>query len=962
MSSMSPDLTVTADANVAPFEKGIERAQSATQRWETSLSQLEADMMALEKSMDDHATAAIARQHDAMDKTGKAMFTFGLIGAAAFALSANEAIKWEAAWAGVSKTVDGNAEQMGVLEEQLRGLTAVLPASHEEIAAVAEAAGQLGVAREDIASFTETAINLGETTDLAAEEAATSLAQLMNIMQSAPETISQLGSTIVELGNNGASTESQITAMALRVAGAGQMVGATEADVLALSSAMANLGIQAELGGGAIQRSFITINSAVSEGGDKMAGFARMADMSGQEFAAAWREDPIAAFDALIGGMGRVQAGGGDLAAELGKLGIEGTQNLQVMLRLAGAGDTLTEALSQARGEWQDNNALVEEAAKRYETTEAKIQMARNQLREASIDIGSALLPAILALVETGTNLLRFWQDLPGPIKGTITVLALATTGVALFGGAALIAIPKIAAFKAAVAGLEAGALKTAGTRLMGLGSILGGPWGIALAAGVTALGFFAAKQGDAAREVDALKATLDEQTGALSENSRQWAIKKLSEEGVLDTAKDLGLDLAAVTDAALGNEEALAGVNAELDKFRYGSLPEGMDYETWNRFGLAAEDVSDALSDTNGTVAESRRQFELESEALGGAERAAGGAAEGQDALTGSLEDGAGAAAELTEEVKTLGEELSELSGDYLNNREAGRAVRDSLREIRKATRDYVEEHGNLKGAFKKGTASGDEFAGMLDGLAQDYLRQIETTERLTGSEQAVRREYRQSRAALMEVAQQLGMTRDQARRYVDTVLGVPGDVNTHFTTPGLTEAISQAASYRGSLNNIPSSIKTTIFQEMQVVSTPRKKENGGIVTAYDSGGFSFGRGTAVARESRIARGGENILWAEPSTGWEAYISGKPGQESRNRDIWAEAGRRLGVTASGGTHTIERIIERPAGGTMQLIGPVTLSVGGKQIRGMMRGEAVAVADQRDAATGQRDRMDGWGR
>ena len=96
-----------------------------------------------------------------------------------FGLAANEALKWESAWAGVTKTTSGTTEGMGVLEDQLRALALVLPATHGEIAEVAEQAGQLGVAREDLAAFTKTAIDLGETTDLAAADAATSIAQLM---------------------------------------------------------------------------------------------------------------------------------------------------------------------------------------------------------------------------------------------------------------------------------------------------------------------------------------------------------------------------------------------------------------------------------------------------------------------------------------------------------------------------------------------------------------------------------------------------------------------------------------------------------------------------------------------------------------------------------------------------------------------------------------------------------------
>lgn len=975
MSSMSPDLNVTVDANVQPYEKGIERARQATFRYETAIRSVEADILALEKAIDDHATAALHRQHDAMDKTGKAVFIFGAAVATGLGLAVNEAIQWESAWAGVTKTVDGSAPQMAALEEQLRGLTLILPATHEEIAAVAAAAGQLGVAREDIAGFTRTAIDLGETTDLAAEQAATSLAQLMNIMRTAPADVDRLGSTLVELGNSGASTESQILATALRVAGAGQMVGATESDVLALSSAMADLGIQSELGGGAIQRTFITINSAVAEGGEQLGAFAELAGMTSDRFAEAWANDPVAAFDALIQGMGRVQAGGGDLASVLASLEITGTQNLQVLLRMAGAGDLLTESLARASGEWAESNALLEEAAERYETTEGQIELARNQLRDAAIDIGGTLVPAVAAVVGTGADLIQFWRDLPGPVKSATTVLATAAAAVALFSGATLIAIPRIAAFNAALAGLEAGALKTAGTRLAAMGSMLAGPWGIALLAGITAVGIFGAKQGAAARQIDAVKATLDDQTGMLTANSRAWAVNFLADEGMLVRAKELGVELGLVTDAALGNADALstlAAMQGELEA-SLEAASEASDGDTQAKLEATQADsqrlqsltrLIKVLTDTNGVVADARQEWELEREAMGEASDASDRAAGAQKGLTGAWQGGADAAGELGEEVKTLGEDLDELSGAYLDNRSAGRAIRDQLREIRRATAEYRDEHGSLVGAFARGTESGDGFASMLDSLAQDYQKQITATENLNGSQAAVMGTYRRSRAALMEVAQQLGMTREQAARYVEEVLGTPAMVRTRFEAENLQKNTTDTRAYRDAINSIPQTISTIFFRKTVETTTKQplnEQENGGIVTAYAEGGFSFGGRRSVAREPMIARGGANILWAEPSTGWEAYISGKPGMENRNRDVWAEAGRRLGLTANGGTQVVERTVVVK----QMLPDRLTLDVDGRAMTAYVRGHARDVTgleiDRREAGRGLRGRMSGWG-
>ena len=75
-----------------------------------------------------------------------------------------------------------------------------MPTSANEIAAVAEAAGQLGIKTPDVAEFTKVMVMLGDTTNMSATEAATQLARLANITGMSASEYSNLGSTIVDLG------------------------------------------------------------------------------------------------------------------------------------------------------------------------------------------------------------------------------------------------------------------------------------------------------------------------------------------------------------------------------------------------------------------------------------------------------------------------------------------------------------------------------------------------------------------------------------------------------------------------------------------------------------------------------------------------------------------------------------------------------------------------------------------
>jgi TP901 family phage tail tape measure protein len=110
-------------------------------------------------------------------------------------------------------------------------------------------------------------IDLGNTTNLSADEVATSLAQLMNVMGTSAGDVERLGSALVDLGNKGASTERDIVQMAQRIAAAGASVGLSEQDVLGFASALSSVGVEAEAGGTAISASFKQIDSAVRAGG-----------------------------------------------------------------------------------------------------------------------------------------------------------------------------------------------------------------------------------------------------------------------------------------------------------------------------------------------------------------------------------------------------------------------------------------------------------------------------------------------------------------------------------------------------------------------------------------------------------------------------------------------------------------------------------------------------------------------
>lgn len=366
--------------------------------------------------------------------------------------SVKAAVEFESSFAGIAKTVDGVSDEFGNLTQfgqemaqQMRDLATTIPVNVNEFNRLGEAAGALGIPKAEIADFARVMALLGETTNVASEEAASSIAKIQNIFQAAGKDTDRFASTLVALGNEGASTEAEILSLSNRIASAGNAIGLTQGEVLGFSSAIANVGIEAEAGGSAISRTFIDLASAVSGGGEALDKFAKVAGMSSEAFARAFRDDAASAVTSFIEGLGRIDAAGGDLIGTIEGLGITEIRQGNLLRSLALSGDNLTKSLTLQAKAWQDNSALTAEAEKRFATTAAQVELLWNKVRDVGITIGQALLPAVKSVVgaldsamPVIASVANAFGRLPGPVQATaigIGLLAAAIGPMVLLAG-----------------------------------------------------------------------------------------------------------------------------------------------------------------------------------------------------------------------------------------------------------------------------------------------------------------------------------------------------------------------------------------------------------------------------------------------------------------------------------------------------------------------------------------------
>jgi TP901 family phage tail tape measure protein len=312
--------------------------------------------------------------------------------------SAKFAIDFEDSFAGVKKTVDATPEQLAKIKQGIIDLSTTgidgrgaIPQTTTELNELAAAGGQLGISQENIVDFTEVMAQMGSATNLVGEEGAATLARFQNVMGVGQNEIRNIGSAIVDLGNHSATTESEIAEMALRMGKYGSSVRMSAADVLGYSAALSSLGIEAQMGGSAIGRTWLSIETAVASGGEGLTKFAKYSGKSAEEFKEQWNTDSSGAFNGLLKGLQSAE----NLTVALDDLGINNTQDIQAMMALVNGYDLVTESVNRSNTAYQENTALQEEFNAKNETTASKLANTKNNIIEAARSIGETMLPSI---------------------------------------------------------------------------------------------------------------------------------------------------------------------------------------------------------------------------------------------------------------------------------------------------------------------------------------------------------------------------------------------------------------------------------------------------------------------------------------------------------------------------------------------------------------------------------------
>lgn len=221
------------------------------------------------------------------------------------------------------------------------------------------------------------------------------------------------------------------------------------------------------------------------------------------------------------------------------------------------AGDALDSLAAGMQGRFEGASAGVKNT---MEGAFDRVKAAWRDLSASMVEpaVGQSGGGFLVDLTNGAADFLRGIDKLPAGVKNAAGALGGVTGAAALAAGAFALAVPKIyesvTAFKALTATFP---------RLIGAA----GPVGLAIAGATTVIGIALAEMGRYAGEVDSYVDALKQGGTDAEKSARELHVQALAAEGVGEALKNLGIEAALATEAALGDADARQQIADAYDR-----------------------------------------------------------------------------------------------------------------------------------------------------------------------------------------------------------------------------------------------------------------------------------------------------------------------------------------------------------------------------------------------------------
>lgn len=380
--------------------------------------------------------------------------------------SVRAAMEFESAMADVRKVVDFPTPQaFADMQRDIMQLSREIPISATGFTEIIAAAGQAGIARDELTRFARSAAQMGVAFDISAGEAGDAMAKLRTSMGLNQDGVEQLADAMNHLSNSMASSAPEITDFMLRTGALGKQIAITTEQQAALGSAMIAAGAEPEVAA----TSFRNLVRALTKGDsatNRQADAMERLGVTTTDVAKAMQQDAVGTIQDVFNRLNQMPA---EMRVALAS-DIFGDE-ARALAPLITNAELMAGALAEVGDKGRYTGSMLREFQARSKTTGNQIQLFQNNLNGLGIAIGSAVLPAINKFFTAITPLVSKVVDLATQFP-TLTTAIVAVAG-ALAG--LVILAPFVASLMSVAGGL--------GITLGGIAAVATGPIGLTIAA-----------------------------------------------------------------------------------------------------------------------------------------------------------------------------------------------------------------------------------------------------------------------------------------------------------------------------------------------------------------------------------------------------------------------------------------------------------------------------------------------
>lgn len=331
--------------------------------------------------------------------TGNLVGAFAAVSVAVAAVG-SQVVKFNAeisdAQASVQKTTGFTTERVQELTEELKALDT--RTSLQGLLGIGEVLGQLGVevSTNTISAIDKLSVALGDDFGGGTELVTAEVGKLKNVLSefkdAAPdEAFLNIGNALNVLSASGAATAPIITDFSTRIAGIASTLGVTGGEILGVSATLQELGTNAERGATGFTR---VIGEIVKQPAAfaKSLGISKEAvqevDASVNDFTELVNKDLFGAFTLILNRLKDLNLSNTDFAATLGKLGITGQGEVEVLAKLSQSQDLLASRVNTASKALGNQDSITAEFTVKNTNLAAELEKLGNIISESFINSG----------------------------------------------------------------------------------------------------------------------------------------------------------------------------------------------------------------------------------------------------------------------------------------------------------------------------------------------------------------------------------------------------------------------------------------------------------------------------------------------------------------------------------------------------------------------------------------------